>query len=65
MRKGANRAASVDLAMKAYWVGNPIAGALYVLKGKYFLRTSVGGVREKSARIEKTKSLARAALKRL
>jgi hypothetical protein len=53
------------LGEEAYWVGNPISGALYVLKGYCFLRISVGGVREESARMEKSKALARAALKRL
>jgi hypothetical protein len=46
-------------------VGNSISGALYVLKGNSFLRISVGGVREESARMEKSKALAHAALKRL
>jgi hypothetical protein len=50
---------------EAYWVGNAVAGALYVLQGDVFLRISVGGVREESARIEKSKALARAAMKRL
>ena len=53
------------LGEEAYWVGNPITGALYVLQGDTFLRISVGGVREEAARIEKSKALARAALKRL
>jgi len=53
------------LSEEAYWVGNPISGALYVLKGNSFLRISVGGVREESARMEKSKALARAALQRL
>ncbi len=53
------------LGEEAYWVGNPITGALYVLRGDTFLRISVGGIREESARIEKSKALARAALKRL
>jgi hypothetical protein len=53
------------LGEEAYWVGNPISGALYVLKGNSFLRISVGGVREESARMEKSKALARAALQRL
>jgi len=53
------------LGEEAYWVGNPVAGALYVLQGGVFLRISVGGVREESARIEKSKVLARAAVKRL
>ena len=54
-----------ELGEEAYWVGNPITGALYVLQGDAFLRISVGGIREESARIEKSKALARAALKRL
>lgn len=53
------------LGEEAYWVGNPISGALYVLKGNSFLRISVGGVREESARMEKSKALAHAALKHL
>jgi hypothetical protein len=50
---------------QAYWVGSPMVGALYVLKGNTFLRISVGGVREEVARIEKSMALARLALKRL
>ncbi len=50
---------------EAYWVGGPMVGALYVLKGNTFVRISVGGVREEPARIEKSVALARLALKRL
>lgn len=50
---------------EAYWVGNSVAGMLYVLQGDVFLRLSVGGVREESARLEKSKALARAAIRRL
>lgn len=50
---------------QAYWVGSPMVGALYVLKGNTFFRISVGGVREEPARIEKSVALARLALKRL
>ena len=53
------------LGEDAYWVGSPIAGALYVLQGDKFVRISVGGVGEESVRIEKSRVLARAALKRL
>jgi hypothetical protein len=53
------------LGEDAYWVGSPIASALYVLQGDKFVRISVGGVGEESVRIEKSKVLARAALKRL
>src|SRR5712692_7670972 len=50
---------------EAYWVGNAITGALYVLNGNAFLRISVGGEKDDSARIAKTKTLAQKALKRL
>ena len=50
---------------QAYWVGSPMVGALYVLKGDTFLRISVGGLREEAARIQKSVALARLALKRL
>jgi len=57
--------AIAGLGEEAYWVGGPIAGALYVLKGNTFLRISVGGIREEPVRIEKSKALARIALKRM
>ncbi len=53
------------LGEEAYWVGNPVSGALYVLKGNAFLRISVGGEKDESVRIKKTKTLAQKALKRL
>jgi len=53
------------LGEEAYWVGNPISGALYVLKGNAFLRISVGGEKDESVRIKKTRTLAQKALKRL
>jgi hypothetical protein len=53
------------LGEDAYWVGSPITGALYVLQGDMFVRISVGGVGDESARIEKSKVLARAVVKRL
>ena len=50
---------------EAYWVGDRMTGALYILQGDLYLRMSVGGIRDESARSEKTKALARAAIKRL
>ena len=50
---------------EAYWAGNRIAGALYVLRGETFLRISVGGIKDEAERIDKSKALAVAALKRL
>jgi hypothetical protein len=53
------------LGEEAYWVGTPITGALYVLQGDNFVRISIGGVGEESVRIEKSKILASAVVKRL
>jgi hypothetical protein len=50
---------------EAFWTGNQITGALYVLKGNAFLRISIGGSEDESKRIVKTKTLAQRALKRL
>jgi len=53
------------LGQEAYWVGSPIAGALYVLQDGTFVRVSVGGVRQESARIEKSKAIAIATVAKL
>lgn len=53
------------LGEEAYWVGNSVAGALYVLKGSLFIRLSIGGVASQSDRLEKSKHLAKAALLRV
>jgi hypothetical protein len=50
---------------EAFWTGSARAGALYVLKGKSYLRLSIGGAGDRDAKIEKLKTLARHALKRL
>jgi hypothetical protein len=50
---------------EAYWAGNRIAGALYVLRGDTFLRISVGGISDEAQRIETSKALAVVALRRL
>lgn len=50
---------------EAFWAGNRIMGALYVLKGNSIIRISIGGVADQGMRLEKTKALARLALKRL
>jgi hypothetical protein len=50
---------------EAYWVGTPQVGALYVLQGNLFLRISVGGISEESARIAESKSIAKVVLSRL
>jgi hypothetical protein len=50
---------------EAWWTGNAQVGALYVLKGDAFLRISVGGGEPERARIERSRLLARRALRRL
>ncbi len=50
---------------EAFWAGNRIAGALYVLRRDTFLRISIGGIANEQERIEKSKALARAAIRRL
>jgi len=50
---------------EAFWTGNPMVGALYVLKDNCYLRISIGGAEDASVKIRKTKALAQKALKRL
>lgn len=50
---------------EAYWVGNRIGGALYVLKGDAYLRISIGGPLDQTGKIRKSRILARKALTRL
>jgi hypothetical protein len=53
------------LGDEAFWVGDPVSGALYVLKGEVFLRLSVGGPYDETQKINRAKALAMQALKRL
>ncbi len=53
------------LGDQAFWVGDPMSGALYVLKGEVFLRLSVGGPPDQTQKIKRAKALAVYALKRL
>jgi hypothetical protein len=50
---------------EAYWTGNQIVGALYVLKKNSFIRISVGGTDSMETKIKKTKALAQKVLSRL
>jgi hypothetical protein len=50
---------------EAFWTGNRVGGALFVLKGNAYLRISVGGAGDQAAKIDKSKTLAASALKRL
>jgi hypothetical protein len=53
------------LGDEAFWVGDPVTGALYVLKGDVFLRLSLGGPPAQAEKIKRAKALALYALKRL
>jgi hypothetical protein len=50
---------------EAFWSGNRVGGALYVLKGDVFFRISVGGPDNEQTKLEKSKQLAQKALSRL
>ena len=53
------------LGEEAFWAGNKIAGAIYVLKDNAVLRVSVGGGDPLEKKIEKTRQLAAIALQRI
>jgi len=53
------------LGDEAFWVGDPVTGALYVLRGEVFLRVSVGGSPNQAQKIKRATTLAIYALKRL
>ena len=50
---------------EAFWTGNRVGGALYVLKHDSYIRVSIGGAGDQKTKIEKSKDLARLALKRI
>jgi hypothetical protein len=50
---------------EAFWVGNGISGALYVLLGERFLRISAGGADSQELKQRKSVELARRAIARL
>ncbi|PWT89866.1 MAG: hypothetical protein C5B55_10650 [Blastocatellia bacterium] len=50
---------------EAFWTGNRFGGALYVLRHHTFIRISVGGAGDQQTKINKSKALARFALKRV
>jgi hypothetical protein len=53
------------LGDEAFWVGDPVTGALYVLRGEVFLRVSVGGPPNQAEKIKRARTLAIYALRRL
>lgn len=50
---------------QAYWIGNRVGGAIYILKNDAFIRISVGGADSAEKKLEKSKQLAQKALERL
>ena len=50
---------------EAYWTGNRVGGALYVLKGNSYVRISIGGPADQTTKISRSKSLAQKAIARL
>jgi len=48
---------------EAYWSGNPVSAALYVLKKDTIIRLSIGGPEDQSVKIKKAKTLAQKVLK--
>ena len=55
----------VGIGDEAYWIGNRVGGAFYVLKGNAYVRISVGGPADQANKIKKSKVLAQKALARL
>jgi hypothetical protein len=53
------------LGDEAFWVGDRLSGALYVLADDVFVRVSVGGIGEEGPRLERTKALAARVVERL
>jgi hypothetical protein len=50
---------------EAFWLGNRVGGALYVLKDNAYIRLSIGGADNQDTKIKKSKTLAQMALRRL
>ena len=53
------------LGDSAYWTGNERMGAVHVLKGRHYLRISVGGAGDQEAKINRCRALLEAVMKRL
>jgi hypothetical protein len=50
---------------EAFWMGNRVGGALYVLKGNSYVRVSIGGPADQASKIKRSKALAQKAIARL
>jgi hypothetical protein len=53
------------LGDEAFWAGNGLVDALYVLQEDSYLRISIGGAEDASLKMQKTRALAQDALRRL
>jgi len=53
------------LGDEAFWIASRVGGALYVLKKDLFFRISVGGAGDDKAKLNKSRTLAQRALKRI
>lgn len=53
------------LGDESFWTGNPIGGALYMLKANVYIRISVGGAGGQEVKIQKCRAVAEPILKRL
>jgi hypothetical protein len=64
-KKAEKPRAVADVGDEAYWLGNNVMGALYVLAKDRIVRVSVGGAEEVDAKVEKSRRLAEKAIQRL
>ena len=61
--EGARPQRVAGIGDEAYWSGNPVSAALYVLKKDTIIRLSIGGPEDPSVKIKKAKTLAQKVLK--
>lgn len=64
-KEAGERLSVPGLGDEAFWIGNSITGAIYVLKNDKIVRVSVGGPDNAKTKIEKSKTLAQKSLQRL
>jgi len=61
--EGARPQRVAGIGDEAYWSGNPVSAAFYVLKKDTIIRLSIGGPEDPSVKIKKAKTLAQKVLK--
>lgn len=64
-KKAEKPRAVAGVGEEAFWLGNNVMGALYVLAKDRIVRVSVGGAEEEDAKIEKSRKLAEKAINHL